>query len=87
MVLGFGKWAIKEGAKKVVKEGAKKVVKEGAEIKKVVTKSWQSKRIDAINRKIKNYKGSKPHVADAYAQEAANIYTSKAKTKKAYKRK
>ena len=75
MVLGFGKWAIKEGAKKVVKEGAKKVV----------TKSWQSKRIDAINRKIKNYKGPKPHIADAYAQEAANIYTSEAKTKKAYK--
>ena len=67
MVLGFGKWAIKEGAKKVV------------------TKSWQSKRIDAINRKIKNYKGPKPHIADAYAQEAANIYTSEAKTKKAYK--
>jgi hypothetical protein len=77
MVLGFGKWAIKEGVKKDVHAVKWELVK----------KSWQSKRIDAINRKIKNYKGPKPHVADAYVQEAANIYTSEAKTKKAYKRK
>ena len=42
--------------------------------------TWQDRRIDAINRKIK-----KTQNAPDYAQEASDIYTSKAKTKKEYK--
>ena len=47
--------------------------------------TWQDRRIDAINRKIKRYPGSKAYIAPEYAQEASDIYTSKAKTKKEYK--
>ena len=42
--------------------------------------TWQDRRIDAINRKIK-----KTRNAADYAQEASDIYKSKAKTKKVYK--
>ena len=47
--------------------------------------TWQDRRIDAINRKIKKYPGPKSYIAEDYAQEASDIYTSKAKTKKEYK--
>ena len=47
--------------------------------------TWQDRRIDAINRKIKKYPGSKASIHENYAQEASDIYTSKAKTKKEYK--
>ena len=42
--------------------------------------TWQGRRIDAINRKIKKTRNA-PH----YAQEASDIYGSKALTKKGYK--
>ena len=42
--------------------------------------TWQDRRIDAINRKIK-----KSRNAPDYAQEASDIYRSKAPTKKVYK--
>ena len=42
--------------------------------------TWQDRRIDAINRKIKKTRNA-PH----YAQEASYIYGSKALTKKDYK--
>ena len=42
--------------------------------------TWQDRRIDAINRKIK-----KTRNAPDYAQEASDIYSSKALTKKSYK--
>ena len=44
--------------------------------------TWQDRRIDAMNRKIKKSRG---RLAEDYAQEASDIYTSKAKTKKEYK--
>ena len=47
--------------------------------------TWQDRRIDAINRKIKKYPGSKSYIVEDYAQEASDIYTSRAKTKKEYK--
>ena len=56
-------------------------------IKKAKTKladTWQDRRIQAINKKIKK-SGGKPHVAEGYAQEASDIYKSKAPTKKSYK--
>ena len=42
--------------------------------------TWQDRRIQAINRKIKKSRNA-PH----YAQEASDIYGSKALTKKQYK--
>ena len=42
--------------------------------------NWKDRRIDAINRKIKKTRNA-PH----YAQEASDIYGSKALTKKQYK--
>ena len=47
--------------------------------------TWQDRRIDAINRKIKKFRGPKQSINEDYAQEASDIYTSKAKTKKEYK--
>ena len=47
--------------------------------------TWQDRRIDAINRKIKKYPGPKSYIAEDYAQEASDIYKSKAKTKKEFK--
>ena len=44
--------------------------------------TWQDRRIDAINRKIKPSRG---RLAEDYAQEASDIYSSKAPTKKVYK--
>ena len=44
--------------------------------------TWQDRRIDAMNRKIKKSRG---RLAEDYAQEASDIYKSKAKTKKVYK--
>jgi hypothetical protein len=44
--------------------------------------TWQGRRIDAMNRKIKKSKG---RIAEDYAQEASDIYKSKAPTKKVYK--
>ena len=47
--------------------------------------TWQDRRIDAINRKIKKFRGPKQNITEDYIQEAADIYKSKAKTKKEYK--
>ena len=47
--------------------------------------TWQDRRIDAINRKIKKFRGPKQSINEDYAQEASDIYKSKAKTKKEYK--
>jgi len=44
--------------------------------------TWQDRRIGAINRKIKPSRGRK---SEDYAQEASDIYGSKALTKKQYK--
>jgi len=44
--------------------------------------TWQGRRIDAMNRKIKKSRG---RLAEDYAQEASDIYKSKAPTKKLYK--
>ena len=49
--------------------------------------TWQDRRIDAINRKIKKFRGPKSYIAENYAQEASDIYGSKSLTKKDYKAK
>ena len=51
-------------------------------------KSWQDKRIDAINRKIRHGKArgySAQNIAENYIEEHYNICNSKAKNKKEYK--
>ena len=53
-----------------------------------IKKSWQDKRINAINRKIKNgvAKGySAQHITEGYIEEVDRIYNSKANSKKEYK--
>ena len=55
---------------------------------KVEIKNWQSKRIDAINRKIRHGKArgySAKIIAENYIEEHYNICNSKAKNKKEYK--
>jgi hypothetical protein len=55
---------------------------------KVEIKNWKDKRIDAINRKIKNgvAKGwSAQHITEGYIEEVDRIYNSKANSKKEYK--
>jgi len=58
------------------------IIKKKAKTK--LAETWQDRRIQAINKKIKK-SGGKPHVAEGYAQEASDIYKSKAPTKKVYK--
>ena len=53
--------------------------------KKAKTKladTWQDRRIQAINKKIKKTRGRS---TEDYAQEASDIYKSKAPSKKVYK--
>jgi len=45
--------------------------------------TWQDRRIQAMNRKIKKTRGSS--AVEDYAQEASDIYKSKAPSKKVYK--
>ena len=45
--------------------------------------TWQDRRIDAINRKLKKTRGQS--AVEDYTQEASDIYKSKAPTKKVYK--
>ena len=51
---------------------------------KVTVKTWQSKRIDAINRKIQRCL-NKRAATEAYMCEYDRVYNSKFKTKKEYK--
>ena len=44
--------------------------------------TWQGRRIDAMNRKLKKTRGRS---TEDYAQEASDIYKSKAPSKKVYK--
>ena len=51
---------------------------------KIPVKTWQSKRIDAINRKIKRCL-NKRAATEAYMCEYERVYNSKFETKKEYK--
>ena len=91
-IITKGMGAIMKGAKKrktLTISGSSTPKKRTVIIKKPSTTkladTWQDRRIDAINRKIKKYPGSKQSINEDYAQEALDIYTSKAKTKKEYK--
>tara|TARA_R100000654_G_scaffold485_4_gene1791 strand:+ start:182 stop:415 length:234 start_codon:yes stop_codon:yes gene_type:complete len=51
---------------------------------KAEIKNWKSRRVDAINRKIKR-SSDKRAMAENYIEEHYNICNSKAKSKKEYK--
>ena len=81
--------AIMKGAKKrktLTISGSSTPKKRTVIIKKPSTTkladTWQDRRIQAINRKIKPSRG---RTTEDYAQEASDIYESKALTKKQYK--
>ena len=88
-IITKGMGAIMKGAKKrktLTISGSPTSKKRTVIIKKPsktkLSDTWQDRRIDAINRKIKPSRG---RTSENYAQEASDIYSSKALTKKAYK--
>ena len=88
-IITKGMGAIMKGAKKrktLTISGSSTPKKRTVIIKKPsktkLSDTWQGRRIDAINRKIKPSRG---RLAEDYAQEASDIYKSKAPTKKVYK--
>ena len=88
-IITKGMGAIMKGAKKrktLTISGSPTPKKREVIIKKPsknkIADTWQDRRIQAINRKIKPSRG---RLAEDYAQEASDIYRSKAPTKKVYK--
>ena len=91
-IITKGMGAIMKGAKKrktLTISGSPTPKKREVIIKKPsktkLAHTWQDRRIDAINRKIKKFRGPKRDITEDYIQEAADIYKSKAKTKKEFK--
>jgi len=75
------------------RKGEVVIKKKSKPSKTKLSDTWQDRRIDAINRKIGAGKWLSPGAhrgrmsqAEDYAQEASDIYKSKAPTKKVYKR-
>ena len=85
LIKGIPKLA-KKGWKKLTVSGPVTPKKREVIIKKPsktkLADTWQDRRIDAINRKIKKSRGK---TTEDYAQEASDIYKSKAPSKKVYK--
>ena len=88
-IITKGMGAIMKGAKKrktltisgkITPKKREVIIKKPSTTK--LSDTWQDRRIDAINRKIKPSRG---RLAEDYAQEASDIYRSKAPTKKVYK--
>ena len=65
-----------------LRKGEVVIKKKSKPSKTKLADTWQDRRIDAINRKIKPSRG---RTTEDYAQEASDIYKSKALTKKSYK--
>ena len=72
----------KSQPKPPLRKGEVIIKKKSKPSKTKLADTWQDRRIDAMNRKIKKTRG---RAAEDYAQEASDIYKSKAKTKKEYK--
>ena len=91
-IITKGMGAIMKGAKKrkiLTISGSPKpkhreviIKKKSKPSKTKLSDTWQDRRIDAINRKIKKSSGK---TTEDYAQEASDIYESKAPTKRVYK--
>jgi hypothetical protein len=94
-IITKGMGAIMKGAKKrktltisgspTPKKREVTIKKKSKPSKTKLADTWQDRRIQAINRKIKKFRGPKQDITEDYIQEAADIYKSKAKTKKEYK--
>ena len=91
-IITKGMGAIMKGAKKrktltisgkITPKHRTVIIKKPSKTK--LANTWQDRRIDAINRKIKRFRGPKQDITEDYIQEAADIYKSKAKTKKEFK--
>ena len=63
-------------------KGIPKLAKKGWKTLTTTTKHKGELRIKEINRKIKEYKGSKQDITEDYIQEVADIYAGKWKGKK-----
>ena len=72
----------KSKPKPPLRKGEVVIKKKSKPSKTKLADTWQDRRIQAINRKIKPSRG---RLAEDYAQEASDIYRSKAPTKKVYK--
>jgi len=72
----------KSKPKPPLRKGEVVIKKKSKPSKTKLADTWQDRRIDAMNRKIKKSRG---RLAEDYAQEASDIYKSKAPTKKVYK--
>ena len=88
-IITKGMGAIMKGAKKrktltisgkITPQKREVIIKKPSKTK--LANTWQDRRIQAMNRKIKKSRG---RAAEDYAQEASDIYKSKAPTKKVYK--
>ena len=73
---------ITKGMGAILKAAKKRTVIIKKPSKTKLSDTWQDRRIQAMNRKLKKTRG---RATDDYAQEASDIYKSKAKTKKEYK--
>ena len=88
-IITKGMGAIMKGAKKrktltisgkITPKKREVIIKKPSKTK--LADTWQDRRIQAMNRKLKKTRG---RAAEDYAQEASDIYKSKAKTKKEFK--
>ena len=88
-IITKGMGAIMKGAKKrktltisgkITPKKREVIIKKPSKTK--LADTWQDRRIQAMNRKIKKSRGK---TTEDYAQEASDIYKSKAPTKKVYK--
>ena len=66
----------------ILLKGIPKLAKKGWKTLTTTTKHKGELRIKEINRKIKEYKGSKQDITEDYIQEVADIYAGKWKGKK-----
>ena len=89
-IITKGMGAIMKGAKKrktltisgsLTPKKREVIIKKPSKTK--LSDTWQDRRIGALNRKLKKFRGSA--VIEDYAQEASDIYKSKAPSKKVYK--
>ena len=89
-IITKGMGAIMKGAKKrkiltisgpIKPKHREVIIKKKAKTK--LADTWQGRRIDAMNRKLKKTRGQS--AVEDYAQEASDIYKSKAPSKRVYK--
>ena len=73
---------ITKGMGAILKAAKKRTVIIKKPSKTKLSDTWQDRRIQAMNRKLKKTRG---RATDDYAQEASDIYKSKATSKRVYK--